>query len=376
MDRIERLLLKIPWLGRAYARRAATIKRTTCLVLARFGLLKPVTFVQWLVTAGCNFTCEFCEASAGPPGPDELSTAEATAMIDDLAQMGVRRLVFSGGEPLIRKDLLDLAEHAGSKGLKLGLVTNGFLVPALWHRIEPLPLYLYFTSLDGPREYHDAVRGTGSFERVLEGLDLAASKGVPARMINTVVRADNLSMLAEMREIVRASGANSWRLTPVANVGRAYGDTSNALDGEGLREVVSFLREMPASLNADLGESHTYVGQLDGGMPVGKPFFCGAGLTRASIMEDGSVLGCHQVYDTRFAEGNVKDRPFSEIWRTEFGRFRAPVEHQSCTGCEHQAACRSGCWAEMAIDEQCAKPVWNDQGTRLPVISVGPESSS
>ncbi len=376
MDRIERLLLKTPWVGRAYARRAATIKRATCLALARFGMLKPVTFVQWLVTAGCNFTCEFCEASAGAAGPDELSTAEATAMIDDLAQMGVRRLVFSGGEPLIRKDLFDLAEHAGAKGLQLGLVTNGFLVPRLWRRIKPLPLYLYFTSLDGLREHHDTLRGTGSFERVLEGLDLAASKGVPARMINTVVRADNLGVLAEIREIVRSSSANSWRLTPVANVGRAFGDTSHALDGEGLREVVAFLRETRATMNADFGESHTYIGQLDGGLPVGKPFFCGAGLTRASIMADGSVLGCHQVYDTRFAEGNVRDRPFSEIWRNEFKRFRAPVEHPSCAGCEHQAGCRSGCWAEMTIDEHCAKPVWEGEGTRLPVVSAGSGSGS
>lgn len=362
---LERRLLQVPWLGDWYARRAARLKRGACLVLARVGVLKPFTFVQWLATSACNFSCPFCEASAGEPGENELSTSEARDFITDIAAMGVRKLVVSGGEPLVRKDLPELLEYAGGLGLQLGLVTNSFALPQLWPRLHDLPIYLLFTSLDGPEDFHDGHRAPGSYRRVLEALGLANEAGVAVRMVNTVVQPANLDRVAELEPVLAEAGATHWRLTPMAAVGRARGDERFLLDGSGLRTTVELAASLGGRLNVDLGESHTYLGCLAGARP-GKPFFCGAGLTRCSVMPDGDVLGCHEAYDAGLIEGNVRETPLSRLWKEEFGRFRKRAVRSECDDCPHLGGCQGGCWAEWAVTGSCARPLW--EGERLPVV--------
>jgi len=113
-------------LRRLRARHEPPLKRAVCMVLHRCGALKPVSFVQWLATNRCNFRCSFCEASAGDALPDELSTAEAEALIDEIAAMGAR-LVISGGEPLMREDLPRLLQHARQRELSLAWCPMGIL---------------------------------------------------------------------------------------------------------------------------------------------------------------------------------------------------------------------------------------------------------
>jgi radical SAM protein with 4Fe4S-binding SPASM domain len=359
LDIPERHVLRIPILGRFLARRMARLKREVCLGLNGLGLLKPITFVQWLVTNACNFRCSFCEASAGHASEDELTTDEARIFIDDLAGMGVRCLVLSGGEPLVRPDIIELMRYARARGLEVGLVSNGYRVPELWPELRGIGLDFFFTSLDGPREMHDAIRGTGAYDRTIEALHLFSEDGVPTRIANTVVRSENLDLLPELRDLVAATAANRWHLTPMARVGRATDDSETSLDGAGIRRVIDLVREGHPDLTVAFGESCAYLGFLDGGS-VGKPFFCGAGLTRCAVMPDGTVLGCHQIYDRSFAEGNVRERPFSRIWREEFRRFRTHALPGFCRGCDHIDACQGGCWAESALHGTCAKALLDD----------------
>ncbi len=105
---MERLILHMPVLNSLYKKRVAKLKRRVCLFLNRFGLLKPYSFVQWLVTNRCNAVCPFCESSSGKARPEELTYEEALKLIRDLGGMKVRRLVLSGGEPLMRPDLFKI----------------------------------------------------------------------------------------------------------------------------------------------------------------------------------------------------------------------------------------------------------------------------
>jgi radical SAM protein with 4Fe4S-binding SPASM domain len=148
-------------------------------------------------------------------------------------------------------------------------------------------------------------------------------------------------------------------------VGRAAGSEAFALDGRQLRELVDFVRSARSMFDVDLGEAHTYLGCFDG-LPPGNPFFCGAGLTRCSIMPEGSVLACQQVYDLRKAEGNIREQPFSKIWREGFReiRRRRPPEH--CMGCAHLSSCQGGCWAERELYGDCLKPLWDSAGEPSP----------
>jgi MoaA/NifB/PqqE/SkfB family radical SAM enzyme len=252
------------------------------LSLHRLGLLKPLSFVQWLVTNRCNFQCAFCEASAGAARPDELSTREGENLIDELAALRTR-LLFSGGEPLMREDLPHLIRHAHGKGVPLGLVSNAYRVPSLWSQLREVPWFLFFTSLDGIPAYHDAIRAPGSFDRVLQSLELFARHQVPMLLVNTVVHQENLAMLPAVHQHLRASPVMRWHLTPAAAVGK-NGNGKYRLDAAALAQLGRFVEgaDRPDGLRVDFGESHSYLRPLLG-MKGGKPFFCGAGLSRCSI---------------------------------------------------------------------------------------------
>jgi len=276
--------------------------------------------------------------------------------------MGVKRLVISGGEPLIRQDLTEIMHHATQKGIKLGLVTNGYLVEDLWEELQHFNYFLYFTSIDGLPAYNDKVRGKkNAFEKAMKGLELFEKKGVSRRMINTVVHAENFDQLEDLLNVLRHSAANLWHLTPIIQVGRAANVDAYALSGEQLRSLVDFIRKNREVMEMDLGESHKYIGCFSG-EPLGQPFFCGAGLTRCSVMPQGEVLGCHQVYDLSFAEGNIRERPFSKIWKEEFRRFRIQKISESCKGCVYLSSCQGGCWAEMQKQKACLKSQWEAAG--------------
>ena len=357
---LEHIIRRVPLLHGYYMKRAAYIKRRAFIILHHLGLLKPYSFVQWLVTYRCPFHCAFCEASAGHAHEDELTTFEARAFIDDLARMGVRRLIFSGGEPLAREDIFELLTHANSRKLKIGLATNSYYTPARWEQLQHLEYFLYFTSLDGLAESHDHRRGAvQSHERVLRSLALCAERRVPMRMVNTVVDKTNINQLEQLAVEIRHSGATHWRLTPLARVGRAVQQDDVFLERADLQWLMAFIRRQPDVPRTDLGESHTYIGCFAGGF-VGNPFFCGAGLTRCAVMPNGDVLGCQQIYDQSYSEGNIGQKPFSTIWKEEFGRFRRMAVPEGCRSCEHVQACQGGCWAEMQLNGKCLKALWQE----------------
>ncbi len=351
------VIKKIPFLNRFYFGNAAKLKRGYCLLMNRLGLLRPFSFVEWLVTYQCNFRCPYCEASAGKAAPNELTTEEGKAFIDDLSRAGVKRLLFSGGEPLIRPDVVELMRHANKKDLAVGLVTNGYFVEKLWSQLKSLRYFLYFTSIDGLPAYHDKMRDVGSFDRVIKGLELFKALGVPTRMVNTMVHPKNLGQLEGILEILKMSGCNVWHLAPASAVGRAAEDDSFMLKGNELRYLIEFIKKNENVMKIGLGEARAYLACFSTDLPK-KPFFCGAGLTRCAIMPDGEVMGCQQVYDNRLSEGNIRRKPFSKIWKEDFKRFRHKVLVDDCKVCVHLDACEGGCWAEMEKQGKCLKPVW------------------
>jgi len=359
IEQIDSILKKAPLIRTLYGRNTARIKRETCMILQRLGILKPFTFVQWLATYGCNFSCSYCEASAGAPASNELTTSEALAMVDDLAAMGVKRLAVSGGEPLIRDDIIHIMSHAHDSGLNLGLVSNGYLVEQRWDDLRHFDYFLYFTSIDGLPEYHDRVRRRDSFARVMKSLDLFSRLQARSRIVNSVVHSQNIQQMASLFGLLRDSGATRWHLVPIMEVGRAEKDRSYALKGRQLRELADFIgNHSSRHFTVDFGEACTYLGCFSP-EPVGNSFFCGAGLTRCAIMPDGEVIGCHTVYDNRFSEGNIREKPFSRIWKEDFGRFRQRRRiPEACIECLHWNACQGGCWSEMALKNKCLKSSW------------------
>ncbi len=356
-DLINQTLLKLPIIGEWYYWNSAGLKRRYYLQLARWGRLRPIAFVIWLCTYKCNLHCPYCEASAGDSGIDELSDREAMDMLIDLKLAGVKRLLISGGEPLMRPGIIPLMHRMTELGIRPGLLSNGVLVESFWPELKKMKLFMYQTSLDGIPSYHDQVRGeAGAYKAAMASLDLAATGGVPIRNINTVVHPGNIDQLGAMLDDVRRSGATAWSLTPVAQVGRAAGGEFG-LDHHQLIRMAEFITQNHALFPVELSESHSYLSCFSQ-TRLDRPFFCAAGLTRASIMPNGDVLGCNQVYDHSLAEGNIRTSPFSRLWKTGFQRFRSDPPPDLCRSCRFLSACQAGCWAEWNRRGVCMKDTW------------------
>lgn len=145
--------------------------------------------VVWNLVRRCNLRCLHCYSdSRDQDYPGELSTAEGLRFIDDLAEFGVPTLLFSGGEPLMRPDLFELASYARSKGLRCVLSTNGTLIDeATAHKIKDAGFAYVGVSIDGLEETHDRVRGEkGAFRRTLQGIRNCRDIGIRVGLRFTV----------------------------------------------------------------------------------------------------------------------------------------------------------------------------------------------
>ena len=140
---------------------------------------KPV--IVWNMTQRCNLRCVHCYAHAvGVDGGDVIGTHQARAMIDDLAAYGCPVLLFSGGEPLVRDDLVELASHATSRGMRAVISTNGTLISRSRAReLKAVGLSYVGISLDGLEDVHDRFRCVpGAFRKALDGIANCQAEGL------------------------------------------------------------------------------------------------------------------------------------------------------------------------------------------------------
>ena len=164
-----------------------------------------IPIIVWNITSKCNLKCSHCYASFND---DELNTKEAKLIIEDLAEFGVPLILFSGGEPMLREDLIELAEFAKDNGMSCVLSTNGTLINE--KNVESLTVFDYVgVSIDGKEEVHDSFRGVkGSFFLALRGIKLLMSSKIPTgiRFTLTNYNSDDLNFvlkLVERHEIPR-----------------------------------------------------------------------------------------------------------------------------------------------------------------------------
>jgi len=158
--------------------------------LLQFAAIKrPI--VVWNMTRRCNLHCIHCYSqSQDKLYPDELTTAEGKSMIDDLASFSCPVILFSGGEPLMRSDLPELAQYAVDKGMRTVISTNGTLINQdMATTLKRIGLSYVGVSLDGLRETHDHFRGTkGAFDKSIEGIRICLEAGIKVGVRFTINR--------------------------------------------------------------------------------------------------------------------------------------------------------------------------------------------
>lgn len=150
---------------------------------------KPV--MTWNSTRTCNLSCVHCYSdSENKKYSGELTTVEAKKMLDDMAEFGVPILLFSGGEPLMRKDIFELMAYAKDKGIRPTLSTNGTLItPAVAKKLKDLGLHYVGISMDGFGETHDKFRGMkGAFDKMITGIHNSIGAGLKVSLRFTITK--------------------------------------------------------------------------------------------------------------------------------------------------------------------------------------------
>ena len=209
--------------GMAGAARAARAERDGWLAALDYDRA-PFT-IAWELTRACAYACLHCRASAQPRrDPAELSTAEAEALIDRLAAFGTRPiLVLTGGDPLMRPDVFDLAARATDRGLRVSLTPTATALPTRRRmaRARAAGIRRVALSIDAADPaVHDAFRGfRGSFARTLQAMDAARAEGL-ALQVNTTVCASNVDELERLADALTGWGVVLWAVFFLVPTGR------------------------------------------------------------------------------------------------------------------------------------------------------------
>ncbi len=357
----NRILFRTPAFSNYYLNHYASVKFWICKLKHSLNLLKPTTFVQWLATYDCNFACGHCEASAGKKGDSELTTEQVLSLVDELAGLKIKHMFISGGEPLVREDLFEIISYLLKKDIGYGIASNGYLVDSFKKQFTKNKPNLFFTSIDGLAQTNDQLRGmNGAFNRSISALAFFKSIGVDERWVNTLVYPGNMDQLQELKKHIKDSEATLWRLALAIPAGRAINNDKMYLNNEQIGDIFAFIENTRKELNITISEDAGCLGPLDLNLKS-HPFFCGAGLTRCSVMPDGEILGCQIAYDNQYSEGNIKKKSFSEIWQKGFSRFRNPEFDATCSDCKYFHRCRGGCWGMRLGGRHCYKDVWEKE---------------
>jgi len=323
---------------------------------------KPV--VVWNATRACNLRCIHCYAQAGArPAADELTTAEGLSLLDDLADFGAPVVLFSGGEPLLRPDLMGLIRHAVGRGLRAVLSTNGTLITAdTAKELADLGLSYVGISLDGLAETNDRFRGqAGAFDRAMAGIEHSGRAGLKVGLRFTIYRHNAAAIgpifdLLEERDIPRVCFYHlvySGRGAGLMNEDLTHAETRAAVDLILDRTRAMFDKgKNPEVLTVD---NHADGPYLYLKLLKEDPVRAAEVLELLRMNEgnsSGRGIGCvswdGQVHADQFwrehSFGNVRERPFSRIWTDPAIPLLAELKDKKShvTG-----RCQACCWLSV-----------------------------
>jgi len=318
--------------------------------------------VAWEVTRTCNLSCVHCRASAErEPYPGELSTGKCLEILEEIRATGTPIVILTGGEPLLRKDILDLARKGTALGLRMVMATNGTLLsPDLVAEMKASGIKRVSISLDGPNAAeHDRFRQVpGAFERTLEGVRYLRDGDLEFQ-INTTVTRRNVNQVPEMLDLAIALGAVAHHIFLLVPTGRARDMAEQEIDAEQYERLLHWFyetgREAPIHLKATCAPHYYRILRQEARKRGEKVNFetygldavtrgCLGGTAFCFISHDGIVQPCGYLEITC---GDLKEEGFDQVWRGSkiFGKLRDfSLYGGKCGRCEYVRVC-GGCRA-------------------------------
>lgn len=319
--------------------------------------------VSYAVTKACNLRCLHCHIEAREALIDELSLGEAMRAIEEMASLGTKALIFSGGEPLLRKDfILALAEHCVDLGIIPALLTNGIL---LNHKVavqlKEAGIMAVGIPIDSSNpECHDKLRNVpGTFEKAVHAIKACLDVDLEV-VITTMAMKDNYSDIPKRIELVANLGADQVAVYDLVPVGRGKTVMDQAMDQAQRASLIRYLQHVQ--------ETREMVFTMSGGLPLYpeivsemhrakdtkpkdlllKQFWvdasvgCHAGIFYFSLRPNGDVYPCTFL---PVKVGNIRKQSLTDIWYNSKVlkelRKRSLLKGE-CGACEYRETC-GGC---------------------------------
>ncbi len=337
--------------------------------LAYFGVRKPFVpgapfLVVWDVTYACNLKCKHCYATAGKPLHDELTTEEALDAIDKFDKLGVAIIAFSGGEPLVRKDIFKLTRYAASKGIYVAIATNGTLITEdMAKKMKENGVNYVQISLDGTKETHENFRGIkGCYDRAVEGIRNCVKEALFVNVSMTVTKY-NYQDVPAVIDLCERLGVNWFMHYNFVPTGRGREIVNADISPEQREELLKMLYERNKTSNINLLSTApqfarialqcgaefipTHFCNVDAGERLRKlaEFIggCGAGRFYMSMRANGDIQPC--VFFP-LKVGNIRENDLEELWlrNSVFEDLRNKDILESCGSCRYRYYC-GGCRA-------------------------------
>ena len=318
--------------------------------------------VAWEVTRSCNLNCVHCRAGAERgPYPGELTTEKCLEILGQISEVEKPIVILTGGEPLLRKDIFDLAKSGTQIGLRMVMATNGtLLTPGIVEKLKSSGIKRVSVSIDGADEYHhDQFRKVpGTFKRAVAGIELLKKGGVEFQ-INTTVTRHNLHKVRDILLMAVDMGAAAHHLFLLVPTGRAREMVSQEIDALEYEELLRWFYQMrektPLHLKATCAphyyrilreEAHAKGEKVDyttyGLDAVTRG--CLGGTSFCFISHDGIVQPCGYL---EVNCGDLKGSTFGSVWRDSeiFHQLRDfSAYKEKCGRCEYLRFC-GGCRA-------------------------------
>jgi heme b synthase len=288
-----------------------------------------IRLVAWETTRRCNLSCKHCRASAEDHEYEgELSTNESKKLLDEIAKVGKPIIILTGGEPLLRDDIFEIAEYGDSLGLKMVMAPNGTLVTEEnAKKMYASGIKRISISIDGSNEKsHDEFRGMpGAFKGSMQGIENAKKAGIEFQ-INTTITKDNLDEIPDILNLAIELGAVAHHIFLLVPTGRGKYIAEKTIDAKTYEKTLNWFYDqrdkVPLQLKATCAP-HYYRILRQRAKKEGKEVdFHSYGLdavTRGCLGGIGFCFISHtgQVQPCGFLEldcGNIKDQSFAEVW--------------------------------------------------------------
>ncbi len=324
--------------------------------------IPALRLLAWEVTRRCNLACLHCRAAAGSgPYPGELTTDEGIKLLDDLAGMGQVVVILTGGEPLLRDDIFDLAAHGARLGHRMVMAVNGtLLTPAIAGRLREVGIQRVSISIDGATAAsHDHLRAVpGAYDGALSGIAACREVGLPFQINTTVTRA-NRGELPAIHELAISLGAAAHHVFVLVPTGRGEEIRDQLVHPEEYEETLRWLlarqKEGRLFIKPTCAPQYYRLWRQDAAARAEKitpathgmeamTKGCLGGQGFAFVSYQGEVQPCGYL---ELVAGNIRETPFQEIWAHSelFQQLRRVDDYRGkCHSCQYRKVC-GGCRA-------------------------------